>query len=213
MSERVIISGRRFIADDRDYVLSHCKSSTRSRRFWFSRWFGDQGLNPSCVGYAWSHWLECSPICQFMNPEGIYTTAKFYDEWQGEDYKGTSVRAGAKVLHKLGFIPNYVWIKEIGQLMNFILNYGPVVMGTDWYEGMCEPTRKGIIRVSGESIGGHAYILDGYKPGWFRLKNSWNRTWGNKGRAWIHQDDIYTLMQRDGEACAATEVKPIALTK
>ena len=71
----------------------------------------DQGQFPHCVGYAWSGWLQASPTRTRTGPLPtlIYTESQKVDEWPGESYDGTSVRAGAKFLSTQGRISEYVW--------------------------------------------------------------------------------------------------------
>jgi len=183
----------------------------RSYRYWYDdyRWF-DQGETPACVGYGWGHWLANDPIRQVINPAGIYCFAQFLDEWQGEDYEGTSVRAGAKALQRLGFISKYSWAFTIDEVINTVLNEGPMVVGTAWYEGMSNPDRNHFIHPTGQLQGGHCYLINGVNIVLerLRIKNSWERDWGDRGRGWITFKEFAGLLADQGEACIATEVKP-----
>ena len=201
--------GRRYRADDRDkqYRLRRLNSG-RARRFWRDdAWWGDQGDTPTCVGYAWAHWLANAPIIQRLRAEGIYFLAKHLDEWPGENYAGTSVRAGAKALFELGFIREYRWAWSLPLLIDTVLELGPVVVGTNWYGGMNTPDRNGVLSVSGKLEGGHAWLINGVdvEKELFRLKQSWGRGWGLQGRAWISFKDMRRLIREDGEICCATE--------
>lgn len=193
--------------------------SARSRRYWHANgWWGDQGATSQCVAYAWTHYLEDGPVTQnaprtppVVQPAWLYDEAKLVDEWPGVDYDGTSVRAGAKVLQALGYLAAYHWAANVREILEALLEVGPVVMGTNWYEGMFEPDESGIVAVEGALAGGHAYVLDGVNRsasgGLVRLKNSWGRGWGTHGFAWLHVDDLARLLAEDGEACLATEVR------
>lgn len=138
----------------------------------------------------------------------MYTEAQKEDEWEGTDYDGTSVRAGAKVLQALGYIETYLWAWDINTLIESVLTLGPVVVGTTWYEGMFEPDRRtGQVRPTGRIVGGHAYVITGAsrKSGKFRFKNSWSRGWGLNGRFTMTFEDFEMLLNDDGEACLAVE--------
>jgi len=216
MSNKMLGLGRLKAIDERDknYPLRLVipPTTVRSKRFWWTNgYWGNQGNNPYCVGYGWAHWIEDGPITHpgQIDPVMIYKEAQKVDEWPGEDYEGTSVRAGAKVLQSKGLISNYYWATIIDEITRAILEVGPVTVGTDWYDGMFEPDSKGIIKPSGSIAGGHCYLLDGInmKTGLLRLKNSWGRDWGKKGFALISLEDFSYLLSAEGEACLATEVK------
>jgi hypothetical protein len=186
----------------------------RQLRYWLDKGFEpDQGDSPHCVEYAWHNWLAAKPIFPAGTPPywpfgTVYHEAQLVDEWPGEDYDGTSVRAGAKVLKTRGYISNYYWTWDADELADAILHVGPVVVGTNWYSDMFEPDKDGIIKVEGFPVGGHAYTLTGvnkYK-GMFHGKNSWGTGWGKSGRFRISMEDMQRLLLEDGEACLATEV-------
>ena len=203
------IFGRYAISDERDkkYKIKAIKS-IRTYRYWNdSKCWGDQLNTPHCVGYAWMHWLAAAPIISWLNADGIYYLAQQNDEWEGEDYDGTSVRAGAKVLRMIGLIDSYKWCWDLDMLITTVLDLGPVVVGTNWYTDMENPDKSGILHVSGNNLGGHAYAITGVskKTELFRMKNSWNRIWGKNGRAYITFEDMAKLIKEDGEVCLAME--------
>lgn len=144
------------------------------------------------------------------------TNAKKIDEWDGEDYEGTSVRALFKVLKAKEYIEAYEWAFTHELVLRQVLTTGPVVMGTNWYHGMHTPDFKNYIWPTGELVGGHAWLLIGaYRNkknpdgtvGAFRMINSWARDWGQKGRAWLTFKTLNQLIKQDGEACVAVEKK------
>jgi hypothetical protein len=190
-------------------------AGVRTYRYWSDRgWWGDQGATPQCVAYAWTHWLEDGPVAQpgrapCVDPAELYRAAQRADEWEGEDYDGTSVRAGAKVLKARGYIAEYRWARTIDALVYALLEQGPVVLGVNWYAGMESPDARGIVRAAGEILGGHAIVANGVNVprGLVRLKNSWGRAWGRSGRCWLPIDDLARLVAEEGEACLAVEKK------
>lgn len=186
--------------------------------WWANGWWGNQGSTSQCVVYSWMHWLEDGPVIQdaiLGRPQPMYNTTKFYkecqrrDPWPGEDYDGTSVRAGAKILKHLGIISEYRWARTINDVVNTVLTLGPMVVGTKWYSGMSRPNSKGIMTPTGKQNGGHAYLINGVDKvnRFFRVKNSWGQNWGKKGYAFISFDDFETLLKDGGEACIAFENK------
>ena len=209
--------GRRIAADkrDHDYLLAALPQDTITRRYRY--WWGngawyDQGNTPSCVGHAFAHYLEDGPVTQpnlVADPFSIYHAAQQVDEWAGTDYDGTSVRAGAKVLASRGLISSYLWAWELETVITTVLEVGPVVMGTDWFEAMFATDANGYVHAEGDVAGGHAWVINGVNRNTrtFRGKNSWGRSFGIGGHFKISFDDVALLLARDGEACRAVEVQ------
>lgn len=196
-----------------------------SRYWWADGWWGNQGSLSHCVAFAWMHYLEDGPVIQDALEEGrtkpFYSTSEFYDlcqlhdQYPGENYNGTSVRAGAKILKHLNIIKAYHWASTIEDVVKAIKYIGPMVVGTRWYSNMSAPKSTGLISASGDSQGGHAYIVNGLdeKLGILRIKNSWGRGWGKNGYAYIQYDDFSRLLQDGGEACIAFENKMTEVPK
>jgi len=191
----------------------------KRRLWWADGWWGNQGSMPHCVAFAWMHFLEDGPVIQdaltegrskpVYNPQAFYNLCQLHDQWPGENYDGTSVRAGAKILNHLNIVKAYRWAETIEDVIKTIKYIGPMVVGTRWYSGMSEPDRKGRINIGGSIQGGHAYILNGVdeSKGLIRMKNSWGRSWGEDGFAYLNLDDFNTLLNNGGEACVAFEHK------
>lgn len=213
MKRTINFNGRASLPDPRDkrFELT-ARRNTKNARYWRDDYFrGDQGATPHCVGYAWAHWLANAPIRgQYLEPAGVYTCAQRFDEWRGESYEGTSVRAGCKVLRSLGFVERFEWATTVDQVATAVLSRGPVVIGSSWFEGMNATDDSGFVRVAGELLGGHAWIITGVNVARqrFRLLNSWGDAWGERGRAWISAADLAKLLDADGEACSAVEKRP-----
>lgn len=192
----------------------------RTSRYWGANgWWGDQGQKPECVAYAWCHWLEDGPIghpgpAPCVDPDALYQRAKQLDGSGGAG-DGTSVRAAAKALVERGFVGAYHWATTVDSLAAAVLALGPVVVGTNWYEGMFTPDASGQVHINGALAGGHAWVIDGIDTGaqvfrerLFRAKNSWGREWGKKGFFYVDFDTMTRLLAESGEACLATELRP-----
>ena len=212
--------GRQYVPDERDhkYSINNILTAAPVRitnRYWDDNgWWGNQGNTPQCVGYAWAHLLEDGPVPQsgiapIIPPRIIYENAQKLDEWVGENYAGTSVRGGVKYLQSVGKVSSYYWGFNLTTLINSVLNLGPVVVGTNWYNGMFYPNRNGLIKISGRIAGGHAYVINGVNTvtRLFRIKNSWGQSWGQSGHAYISFTDMERLIRERGEICFATEIR------
>jgi len=169
-----------------------------------------------CVGAAWRQLLTSAPVVVKGGPGllDVYHAAQDADEWEGgpEAYAGSSVRAGAKVLQRLGYIGAYLWADGARTVRDWMCaGKGGVVVGSLWCDGMNEPTKETgyTVKLTGHVRGGHAYYLPVYsKPrGAYRILNSWGRTWGENGRAWLLGEDLERLIGWDGECCTPHEIK------
>lgn len=188
-------------------------NTSLTKRYWDDDgWWGNQLNTPQCVGYSWAHWIEDGPVPHdgippIIKPYDIYYNAQKIDEWPGENYAGTSVRAAAKYLKNIGAISSYYWAFDLNTLIKTVMELGPVVVGTNWYYNMFYPSSTGIIKASGRNAGGHAYVINGVdtKTKLFRIKNSWGKNWGDNGHAYISFTDMSKLIKENGEICIAVE--------
>jgi len=217
--------GRIYLEDprDKDFPIKEVVMSDlpdiRKKFWWADGWRGDQGHTPHCVAYSWNHWIEDGPVIPdvvpnrkkpMFDPEKFYKKCQKWDEIPGENYAGTTVRAGAKILKKLGLVEEYRWAQSIEDVILAVTHLGPVIAGTLWTKNMNTPTSAShIIRPTGKSVGGHAYSINGVDSDkeLFRIKNSWGPKWGDNGQAYIRFSDFEKLLNREGEACLAFESK------
>ncbi|MDE2428118.1 MAG: C1 family peptidase [Burkholderiales bacterium] len=74
----------------------------------------DQGADGACTGFGLAAvinyllWRRTQKIKQ-TSPRMLYHLAKFYDEWAGEDYEGSSCRGALKGWHKHGVCNRDLW--------------------------------------------------------------------------------------------------------
>ena len=185
----------------------------------------DQGREGACVGFGWTAEALSTPVAVDLTrvkadaPEdptafaqSIYHRAKQIDPWEGENYEGTSVLAGAKAMQELGLIKEYRWCFSIEDVIDAILTKGPVILGIYWYDGMYDAP-NGILDVTGQVVGGHCITAVGFKlakdsatgEDTIILQNSWGYSWGTWGLAEIRVRDLKKLLDNDGEACVVTK--------
>lgn len=167
----------------------------------------DQGSEGGCVGFSGTTVMSfgdpAHPELDAANAEWLYSLAKDNDEYPGRDYEGSSVLGSAKGLLKSRLVRSYYWAKTVDEVCTAIALHAAVNFGIDWYQGMFDPDSNGLIAVSGSKAGGHAIASGAYKGRGelVRLDNTWGRSWGVDGSAWIKGEDLQTLLDNQGE-CA-----------
>lgn len=150
------------------------QDTQRTFRYWPShRYKLDQGREPMCVAFSWTHAIVDSPtphgMLQGSDPyadqvlhrasaggltayaiRGLYDAAQLLDEFpETPPEGGSSVRAGAKALVQLGMVKEYRWVDTsdpdvaVEAIMRAILEVGPVIVGVPWYGGMFDPRADG----------------------------------------------------------------------
>lgn len=89
----------------------------------------NQGTEGACTGFGlaavinfilWERWMwvndgrpaKDSPGPQHVSPWMLYEVARVYDEWEGEDYSGSSCRGAMKGWHKHGVCSEVSWSKR-----------------------------------------------------------------------------------------------------
>jgi hypothetical protein len=168
--------------------------------------FLDQGVEGACTGFGTAHALASSPkpdqdIADAVARD-IYHEARRQDEWEGENYEGSSVNGAMKAARQMGFISSWHWCFNMPEMRHALSYHGPVVIGVNWYSGMFQPNAQGVLEVTGYLAGGHCLEVSGYKGDLYRLENSWGKDWGDNGGAWIRQPDLVRLLLENGEfAC------------
>ncbi len=220
--------GRLYAPDSRDAnhpmtaVLPDVPKVPRVRA-WLHKGILDQGDTGTCVYHAWYSLRMGSPHRHPADPRytpfDMYREGVLLDEWTQNDREatlpneelqfGSSVRAGAKVAFRLGWVHGgYVWADTVDTAARHVALRGPVVMGTPWRQAMGRPTPEGFVTYTGPIRGGHAYVWDGvdFRRGVARFRNSWGIGWGVKGRFYMALEEVARMFAEDSEACAPVEV-------
>lgn len=208
---------------DKNHLMSAKHPATAALptyKYWTNGKILDQGYTSQCVAYSGEQFLVSGPVTNkfYKTPTELYNECQLVDEWEGENYDGTSVRALFKVLQSKGYIKEYSWAFNINDVVTHLLSKGPVILGTDWYNSMFETDEDGFLPLFASSglAGGHAYMVKGCNTkkvcpdgslGAIRIVNSWGTSWGDKGYAWISFRDADRLIQSWGEAATSTELK------
>jgi hypothetical protein len=203
--------------DDRDkkFRVYQQPRTTKTFQYWHVPKIFNQGHKPWCVSYAWLAFFANSPMPQkpipIIPPKKLQYAAYRNDEYPGEDDVGTSLRGGIKGAIELGQKVEYRWAETILDVIDTLLNVGPMVVGTRWTQGMMRAP-GGWLKVEddipGNHAGAHAYCLTGVNvnEGTLRVQNSWGPSWGKKGQATMKIDDFVRLNEYGYEACIALEL-------
>jgi hypothetical protein len=144
--------------------------------------FYDQGSEGACVGFAWSRAMSLLNRSRY-DAVWLYDSARKADEWPGEAYSGTSVRAGGDVLAKLGHCR---------------------VRGT-----FVSPERESegisVFRWATSVDEVHAALGDAHadRLGAVPLLNSWGGNYPQ--RVWLPDETLDRLLREDGEAAIPTD--------
>lgn len=208
--------------DDRNHLLRVVEPETvaktppsaksHARQIWL-----DQGQEGGCVGYSGTQALSLSPNINnkltAANAEWLYWLAKENDEFDGDNYSGSSVLGAQRGLNSNGYTTSYQWCTTVEEIIQALAFKGPVQIGINWYQSMFQVGAGGVITISpGSAIaGGHALCVGGYKLGgeYLRLDNSWGKGWGVNGSAWLAASDLMRLLTEEGEAATFVKKHPM----
>lgn len=217
--KRILDWGPRYDERSRNFPVRGIirKAVRRKDRLWKVGPILDQGQEGACVGFGWTAEGLASPVRVDLKrikarapkepnefAKYVYAFAKTIDEYEGVDYDGTSVLAGAKSMQTFGLLKSYAWAFTVDEIVDAVIKKGPVVLGINWYDGMYEAP-NGVLKVTGKHVGGHCILAVGYKVkpegDTVILQNSWGSEWGINGLAEISVADLARLMGEGGEAC------------
>ena len=201
--------------DERDYDLNEFVPKFRLSPITEKTWnFNSEALNQGdtnhCVGFSMAAFGISDPIFSNFTNEDAHSFYYKCKELEGrpKNEEGSNLRSAAKILKQAGKIDGYAFARSIDTIKWWILNRGPVIVGTLWMEGMMRPNIDNKLNISGNSLGGHAYMLNEWRnDGYFGIQNSWGNGWGKNGKAYIASTDFSKIFARGGEAITAVEVE------
>lgn len=119
------------------------------------------------------------------------------------DDTGTSAVGIAKAMQQVGAIGSYTWTFGWDHFLSAI-DMGPVMLGTNWYDGMFDPDSRGYVQPAAtdqDPVGGHAYLgrrID-YSLGRVLCRNHWTAEWGIKGEFWLTFATLKRLLAEQGD--------------
>jgi hypothetical protein len=181
----------------------------------------DQGQEGACTGFGLAAVINYlrgpSDPANSASPRMLYEMAKRFDEWEGEDYSGSSCRGAIRGWYHNGVCLEKDWkysVKTPGRLTpgrakkarkmtvgayyrlrpnivdyHYALNEaGALYVSAQVHEGWQTP-KNGKIKMRAKVIGGHAFAVVGYNENGFWVQNSWDNSWGDNGLAlWSYED-------------------------
>lgn len=208
--------------DSRDYNLDNfipmgaTVKEGDSQKWEFPGLVLDQGETNHCVGFSIANFGINNPVyTPYTNKDAhdLYYQCKVIDG-QPNNEEGSTIRSAAKCLQKNGRIEAYAFAPTLTSIRWWLLNRGPLIVGTIWLNDMFSPDENQIIRATGDLVGGHAYLLNEWRSdNYIGIQNSWGNTWGVNGKAYISSTDFEKLFLYDGEAMAAVELESNTNTK
>jgi hypothetical protein len=181
----------------------------------------DQGQEGACTGFGLAAVINLMKRARDAgsgaSPRMLYEMARRFDEWQGEDYSGSSCRGAIRGWYHNGVCPEADWpyspsragrltpdraakarettIGAYYRLRPIIVDYHcalneakVVYVSAQVHEGWQAPV-DGKIEMGSPLMGGHAFALVGYNASGFWVQNSWGTDWGRNGLAlWSYAD-------------------------
>lgn len=177
----------------------------------------DQGTLGSCTGNAAAGWIATAdalhPGLAAVAGHGpvdeqlavwLYEQATRIDPFDGTyepDDTGSDGLSVTKVLVQLGVVDRYEHAFSADAALAALM-LGPVLVGTNWYQGMFDPDARGVVTPSGSVAGGHEYLLVGYDADaeLVTFANSWGAGWGAGGYGRMTVPTLRRLLAEDGDA-------------
>lgn len=168
----------------------------------------DQGNTGHCVGFGWAGWSDAEPVENtYLDSDGhaIYYECKVIEGDPGNE-DGAYPRDGAKAMKARARLSTYAAATTMADVLAWLRQHGPLVVGTDWTYDMFEPDANGYVKATGGYAGGHCYLLYGVQGDTLIFKNSWGDTFALNGSFKMKIADWTALFQAYGEAWTSVEL-------
>lgn len=173
----------------------------------------DQGREGACVAFGHGAVVNAGPIrpaTMLTNQDAFryYKRAQQLDEWEGENYSGTSNQAGAKAYREGGFYESFVWAANPEEMSLWVRTRGPVAWTCKWRDGMYQTDSNGYLWANGSVVGGHLMACIGInEKGDFIVQNSWGEDFGKGGICLVTPATMSQLYsQGQWTACSPVEI-------
>lgn len=184
----------------------------------------DQGSRPACTGFSTTEVASSNPKPEWGTPSRVtrieeiqalagrlYDRAQQLDEWPGEQYDGSSVLGAMKAAVEKGWCGGYRWALGPGaaaaaqDVFHSVSLLGPVVIGSNWYDGMFTADFDGYLQPTGKVAGGHAFPLTKFSV----VRDAvWTpNNWGGAGQGWISRRTLTKLLEEQGDAALMVDRK------
>lgn len=180
----------------------------------------NQGSTPECVAYS----SGAMKVYEELRDSGAFTPAfdTFFASIGGGP-NGAYVRDAFGQMLAAGYPPNpavhkiaayYAVPVTEADIQQAILAFGPIVIGTGWYNSWFSPHLGILPAPSGGLAGGHAILACGWDARGLHLRNSWGSSWGLGGDCFLP----WAYLGAVGEAWKAVDMvtgptsKPYVIT-
>jgi hypothetical protein len=186
----------------------------------------DSGTEGATVGFSSAYVLQAEIRSRqgksvTISARGIYTDAKRYDEWPGEDYEGSSASGAVKALKAVGAYLESDWpyarrtkpagakpaynvsayrrLEGVEPILEALRDGHAVFATITTTPEFTDPAKDGTvtIKLPLQLEGGTSVAIVGYdsKRGTFTFANHWGTGWGRQGFGVIKDTDLAAILQ------------------
>ncbi len=194
----------------------------------------NQGNTPQCVAYGMTLIRRLHEIIEVgdypaFDPAVLYSRCKEKDgipnvggtyprvaldimKHEGMPVKGYLSRSIFPCMRKSNFHPGYkiggYWRIEKetdDQIKRILMEYGAISAACTWFVEWCEMDGIGVFPEPKYQEGGHHWVIAGWNlNGWY-VVNSWGRTWGIDGCAYMPFDMFRKYVLPEGDVWKMTD--------